>query len=296
MSVMLECVPNVSEGRDRTVIDRLTEVVRATGVELRNVHCDVDHHRTVFTFFGEREVVERAALALGAASVELCDLRRHWGVHPRIGALDVVPFVPLRGATMRDAIRTAHAVGRAFATATGVPVFFYAEAALIEGRHELPALRSGGFERLALRLADPAWRPDVGPRVPHPAAGATVIGARGPLIALNAVLKTPDVTVARDLARGVRASSGGLPAVRAMGFLLRSRELTQVSMNLLDYRQTPVRAVVERLETESRKAGTEILEWELVGCAPADALEGLGVQFARLDPAQILDADLFSRE
>lgn len=296
MSVLLECVPNVSEGRDRAIIERLTDVVRETGVELRNVHSDVDHHRTVFTFLGEREVVERAALALGAAAVELVDLRHHWGVHPRIGALDVVPFVPLRGATMRDAVRSAHAVGRAFATATGVPVFFYGEAALIEGRTELPALRSGGFERLALRLADAAWRPDVGPRVLHPSAGATVIGARGPLIALNAVLKTPDVTIARDLARQVRASSGGLPAVRAMGFLLRSRELTQVSMNLLDYRRSSVHAVVERLEAETRKAGTEILEWELVGCAPRDALEAVDVPFARLDAAQLLDPALFSHE
>jgi glutamate formiminotransferase len=291
---VLECVPNVSEGRDAGVIDAFAATVVGTGARLLDVHRDPDHHRSVFTFIGDSEVVARAALALGRAAVRQIDMRRHRGVHPRIGALDVLPFVPLAGSAMADAIEAAHRVGRTLAAELELPVFFYGAAALVPLRRELPAVRAGGFEALAARFADPDWRPDAGPGRPHPTAGAAVVGARGVLIALNAVLQTTDVAVGRALARAIRESSGGLPAVRAIGVLLPSRNVVQVAMNLLDYRRTPVRAVMERLEREAERANVEVLEYELVGCAPADALaEPRLPAITGLRPSQLLDPALF---
>lgn len=297
MAPLMECVPNVSEGRDLGIIGALARAVEMAGARLVDVHSDVDHHRSVFTFFGEPSVVERAALALGCAAIERIDLSRHHGIHPRIGALDVMPFVPLAGSSMADAVRCAHAVGRTLAAETGIPVFFYGHAAVLPDRRELPRVRSGGFERLAARLADPAWRPDAGPAGVHPTAGAAVIGARGPLIAFNAVLESSDLSIAQGIARAIRESSGGLPAVRAMGVLLRSRRLVQVSMNLLNYCRTPVHVVAERLEYESALRGVRVLEYELVGCAPADAFEvPLNQPIAGLKRSQLLDPGLFPRD
>jgi glutamate formiminotransferase len=288
-------VPNVSEGRDAALIRALGDAVDGAGARLLDVHADVDHHRSVFTYLGAPDAVERATLALGRLAVERIDLRRHRGVHPRIGAVDVVPFVPLRGLTMEDAVDRARRVGRAFADETGVPVFFYAAAAADPARRELPIVRWGGFERLGERLADPQWRPDRGPATPHPTAGATVIGARGPLIAFNAMLDSPDVAVARAVSAAIRESApGGLPAVRAMGVFLESRGIAQVSMNLLDYTITPPLAVAERVERETRARGAAVREWELVGCAPADAWDGWDASGRAPIPSRlILDAGLF---
>ncbi len=291
--LMLECVPNVSEGRDAGVVRRLAGAARAAGARVVDVHSDVDHHRSVFTFLGEAAVVERAALALARQAVELIDLRRHAGVHPRVGALDVMPFVPLRGCTMGEAVAAARRVGRALAAATSVPVFFYGAAATRPGR-ELPALRRGGLEDLSRRMREPGWQPDAGPPHPHPAAGVALVGARGPLIAFNALLDSADLAAARAIARALRESSGGLPAVRALAVPLASRRRVQVTMNLLDYRRTPVATVVERLLEEARRYSVGVSEFELVGCAPADALAlPPGASIARLKPSQILDAALF---
>jgi glutamate formiminotransferase len=283
-------VPNVSEGRDQALIEALGDAVEGAGVRLLDVHADVDHHRTVFTYLGAPDAVERATLALGRLAVERIDLRRHQGVHPRIGAVDVVPFIPLRGLSMEEAVDSARRVGRAFADETGVPVFFYAAAAANPSRRELPIVRWGGFERLAERLADPEWRPDCGPAAPHPSAGASVIGARGPLIAFNAMLDTPDVGLAKSIAAAIRESApGGLPAVRAMGVYLASRGIAQVSMNLLDYRVTPPSVVMHRVAEDVTRRGAAVAEWELVGCAPEPA-------FALADrPARacVLPATLF---
>jgi glutamate formiminotransferase len=241
-------------------------------------------------------VVERATLALARLAVERIDLRRHRGVHPRVGAVDVVPFVPLRGTSMAQAVEAARRFGRAFADATGVPVFFYAEAARDAGRRELSIVRRGGFERLAERLADPAWAPDCGAPAPHPTAGATIVGARGPLIAFNAMLDTADVTAARAIAAAIRASTpGGLPAVHAMGVYLESRGVTQVSMNLLDYRRTSPAAVARRVRAEAHARGVAVREWELVGCAPAEAFHDAHTRLAdvRYEPRQLLGPELF---
>lgn len=293
---LLECVPNVSEGRDATVIARLADAATSGGATLVDVHSDVDHHRSVFTMIGDPDSVETSVLALARAVVELIDLTKHRGAHPRIGAIDVIPFVPLRGASMRDAVAPAHRVGLTFAAEQDVPVFFYAEAAAQRSRRDLPVVRKGGFEHLAERLCAPGWRPDAGPATPHPSAGATVVGARRPLIAFNAVLATNDVGVADTISRRIRASSGGLPAVQAMGVLLASRALAQVSMNLLDYRLTPPRMVCQHIETEARRLGAAIREYELVGCAPAEAFERWPATFApiaNLKDSQLLDSGLF---
>lgn len=294
---LIECVPNVSEGRDGWAIRRLADAVESGGATLQDVHSDVDHHRSVFTILGEADAVERSVLALARTAVELIDLTKHRGAHPRVGAIDVIPFVPLRGGSMRDAVASARRVGLVFASETDVPVFFYAEAAARRDRRELPTVRKGGFERLAERLCAPGWRPDAGPAAPHPTAGATVVGARRPLIAFNALLDSGGVAAADAISRTIRASSGGLPAVQAMGVWLASRSVAQVSMNLLDYRLTSPREVSERIETEASRLGTAVREYELVGCAPVDAFEGWpssAAPLAGLKQTQLLDSDLFT--
>jgi glutamate formiminotransferase len=296
-SPFLECVPNVSEGRDDALIDAIGRAVADAGARLVDVHRDADHHRSVFTFLGASRGVEDGALALARAAVRFVDLTKHRGVHPRVGAVDVIPFVPVRESSMADAVGAAHRVGRAFATECGVPVFFYGEAATSPERRELPVLRRGGFEQLASRLADPRWRPDAGPAAPHPTAGATLVGARRVLIAFNAVLDTPSAAVARAIARAIRESSGGLPAVRAMGVVLAHRGRAQVSMNLLDYRRTPVVVAARRLEAEARARGARVTDYELVGCAPADALADWPGELAPivgLKSPRLLDPALFS--
>ena len=271
----LECVPNVSEGRDRRVIEALAGAIRSvTGVCLADIHADPDHHRSVFTFVGSPDAVEAAACALAEVALGAIDITTHGGIHPRIGALDVLPFVPLRGVSMAEAVTIAHRVGRTLGTKFQVPVFFYAEAALSPERRSLPAIRGGGYEGLAKRLADPAWRPDAGPARFNPRSGATVVGARGVLVAFNVCLGSNDLDVARAIARAVRESSGGLPAVQAMGVPLARQGIVQVSLNLLDYRRTSLAQAFERVRVEAQRRGISIRRSELVGLAPRDAFEG----------------------
>ena len=266
----------------------------AAGADLVDVHRDPDHHRSVLTLLGDAPAVERAALDIARTAVGLIDLRKHAGVHPRLGALDVVPFVPLKDASMADAVAVAHRVGEVLAAELALPVFFYEAAARRPHCRALPAIRAGGFEALPERLADPMWCPDVGPSRPHPTAGATVVGARGVLIAFNAILSTSDVLVARAIARAIRESSGGLPAVRAIGVDLVTRATAQVAMNLVDYRRTPVADVVARLDREAHRAGVAVREFELVGCAPAEAIpERIRPRIASLRPTQLLPPGVF---
>jgi glutamate formiminotransferase len=295
LNALLECVPNISEGRDQRRIQALGDAVVREGARLVDVHSDVDHHRSVFTYLGAPDAVERATLALARLAVERIDMRLHRGVHPRVGAVDVAPFVPLRGTSMADAVASARRVGRAFSDATGVPVFFYGDAAAHPGRRELPIVRWGGFEGLAARLVEPAWSPDCGRNVPHPTAGVAVFGARGPLIAFNAMLETADVAVAKAVAGRIRASApGGLAHVRAIGVFLASRGIAQVAMNLLDYRVTPPGVVAARIEREASERGTRVREWELVGCAPRGAFATWPARVAaRIEPRGLLDDDLF---
>jgi glutamate formiminotransferase len=273
--MIIECVANVSEGRDAHALAAMAEVVHAVpGAHLADVHSDPDHHRSVFTVLGPPDAVEAAALALAAAALARIDMREHRGLHPRLGALDVVPFVPLEGAPMRVAVEVAWRVGEALAARHALPVYFYGAAARSAARRELPDVRRGGYENLAARLATPAGTPDAGPARFDARAGAAVVGARDVLVAYNVWLDTTDLEIARAVARAVRERDGGLPAVRALGVPLPTRGLVQVSLNLLDYRVTPLPVVFDRVAEEARRRGVAVRRGELVGLAPRAAFAG----------------------
>ena len=271
---MIECVANVSEGRRLEVVDRLTSVLRSTaGLRLLDYSADRSHNRSVFTFVGEPAVLEAGVLAFADRVIEGIDLRIHRGEHPRIGALDVVPFIPLDNATMIQCVDLAQRVGRALADRFNLPVYLYEEAATSAARKHLENIRRGQFEDLARKMQLPEWTPDFGPSRPHPTAGATAVGARRPLIAFNVNLATDDLEAARQISRAVRASGkGGLPAVKAMAVSLSDRGIVQVSMNLTDFTQTPVAAAFERVAVEAAKRGVETLESEIIGLVPARAV------------------------
>lgn len=268
----LECVPNVSEGRRPEVVARLAAAAAsAPGVRLLDVSSDPDHNRSVLTLAGGPDGLHASLLALYEAALAEIDLTRHEGVHPRVGAVDVVPFVPLGDTPMEAAVAAAGRLGEEVASRFGLPVYLYEQAARRPERKRLADVRRGGFEGFPAKIADPAWAPDFGrPRV-HPAAGVTVIGARFFLIAFNALLDTPDVAVARAVARRVRESGGGLPAVRAMGVYLASRGRAQVSMNLVDFRRTSLLTALDRVRQEAEALGARVIESEVIGLLPEQA-------------------------
>jgi glutamate formiminotransferase len=272
----LECVPNVSEGRRPEVVARLAAAASSPpGVRLLDVSSDPDHNRSVLTLAGDAEGLVQGLLALYEVALAEIDLTRHQGVHPRVGAVDVVPFVPLGDTPMAEAVAAAERLAAEVARRFGLPVYLYERAARTPQRAALAAIRRGQFEGFAARLQDPSWAPDFGPARVHPTAGVTVVGARSFLIAFNAVLDTPDVTVARAVARNVRESGGGLPAVRAMGVYLASRGRAQVSMNLVDFRRTPVLRALERVRAEAAALGARVVESELIGLMPEEAALGV---------------------
>jgi glutamate formiminotransferase len=263
---VLECVPNVAEGRDMRTIDALT---RACGDSLLDVHADVDHHRSVYTLAGpRRRDAEVAVRALARAVAEHVDLTRHEGAHPRIGALDVVPFVALDGSTPSDAVDAAHAFAAWVAAELAVPVFLYGDADP-EGRG-LPALRRDAYTRRP---------PDAGPGLPHARLGAIAVGARPVLVAVNCELAAGDVATARAIARAVRERDGGLPGVRALGLWLRSRELAQVSMNLVDLPSTGIQRACETVRELARAHGTDVARVELVGLVPEVEMASMDDEF-----------------
>lgn len=280
---LLECVPNVSEGRDATRIDTFGRRLADTpGVRLLDVHRDPVHHRSVFTCVGEPAALQAGILGLAEAAIAAIDLRTHRGAHPRIGAVDVVPFVPLGTTTMADAVAAAHATGRALAARFDLPVYFYEAAAMAATRARLEHVRRGQFEGLGARMQDAAGQPDVGPAFPHPSAGAVAVGARGILVAYNINLATDRLEVASSVARAVRASSGGLPCVKAMGLALPDRGLVQVSMNLTDVAITPMDVVYDAVEREALRLGVPIAESEVVGLVPAAALGAVAARRLRV--------------
>lgn len=272
---MIECVPNVSEGRRRAVIGRLVDVVRQAGAQVIDVHCDADHHRSVLTLVSDvRTIIEEGVVALVRQAAAWIDLREHSGIHPRMGAVDVVPFVPLRDASMDECVAIARRVGCRIGDELGIPVYLYGEAASASLRRNLALVRRGGFEGLSAKIERPEWRPDYGPTRVHPTAGAVAVGARELLVAYNVNLDTEELRVAREIAAAVRASNGGLPGVKALGFPLTSRRLVQVSMNLTDVRSTSVSQAFERVKEEARRRGVRVLESEIVGLVPRAALGG----------------------
>jgi len=280
---LLECVPNVSEGRRPEVVARLVAAVTSVpGVRLLDVSSDPDHNRSVLTLVGEAGDLRAGLLALYEAALREIDLTRHQGVHPRVGAVDVVPFVPLGDTPMKEAVMAAEALASEVAERFSLPVYLYERAARRPESCRLADIRRGGFEGFPAKMADPAWAPDFGPARVHPTAGVTVIGARFFLIAFNVVLETADVAVAKTIARKVRESGGGLPAVRAMGVYLESRGRAQVSMNLVDFRQTSVLTAFNRVREEAEALGTQVLESELIGLMPEEAAMGVVAEALKL--------------
>lgn len=271
-SRLVECVPNISEGRRPEVIAAVAAAVRGTdGVRLLDVQSDASHNRSVVTFAGEVEAVRRASVALAQVAVAHIDLRQHQGEHPRMGAVDVIPFVPLGETAMEDCIALARQVGQDIWAQLQVPVYYYGRAATAAHRLRLPEVRRGEFEGLAEKMRQPAWGPDVGDPRPHPTAGAVAVGARGPLIAYNVNLRTTDVQIARAVARAVRESSGGLVNVQARGVVAASG-LAQVTINILDASATPMVRVFDLIRQEADRFGVAIAESEVVGLVPLDAL------------------------
>jgi glutamate formiminotransferase len=268
---LIECVPNVSEGRRADVIAALEAAIAGPGIHMLDRSSDGTHNRTVYTFAAEPDPLRDAVLRLFAAAVDSIDLRTHDGIHPRIGAVDVVPFVPLRDATIDDCVALAKTTAALVAERLHVPIFLYEEAATHDERRSLSNLRRGGVNGVALRMNQPAWRPDFGPYQLHPTAGATAIGARPILIAFNVNLASNRIGVAQRIARLIRESSGGFPNVKALGLQL-DAGIIQVSMNLTDYKETSMTTVFDAIAREAALDGVRVLESEIVGLVPADAL------------------------
>ena len=278
---LIECVPNVSEGRRAPIIEAMAEAIRGvSGARVLDVSSDPSHHRSVFTLAGDAAALERATLALFERAVADIDLQHHHGEHPRVGAVDVVPFIPLQEATMSGCVALARSVGRAVAARFGIPVYLYGEAAREPARHRLELIRKGGLERLAERMACPEWAPDFGPSRPHPTAGVSVVGARGLLVAYNVNLATNQLAVAKRIASLVRERDGGLPGVKALGLTLHERGIVQVSMNVTDYERTSLLRVFEAVQAAAAQLGVSVLESEIVGLVPEAALAGI-------DPADL---------
>ncbi|MBI5410679.1 MAG: glutamate formimidoyltransferase, partial [Nitrospirae bacterium] len=265
------------------------------GVFLLDEEMDRDHHRSVLTFVGMPEAVAEAAFQATKVAVGLIDLRQHQGGHPRVGAADVVPFIPIRGVTMEDCVVLARRVGKRVGEELSVPVFLYERAASRPDRAPLESIRRGGLEGLADRMRDPAWTPDFGPPTLHPTAGATVVGARPPLIAYNVNLQTDDLNVAKAIAKTIRTSGGGLPFLKAIGVALPSRSLVQVSMNLTNYEETPIHVAFEAVCREAERLGVPVAGSEVIGLVPQRALVQTSEFFLKLasfDPTQILETRL----
>jgi glutamate formiminotransferase len=294
MPKLIECVPNFSEGRDSARIEALVAAMSGVaGAAVLDRHSDADHNRTVITVAGAPGAVAEAALRGVGAAREFIDLNRHRGAHPRIGAMDVLPFVPIEGVTMQDCVALAHRVGHQIWERYQIPVYFYEAAALRPARAALEQVRKGQFEGLREDAAlDPTRAPDVGGPHFHPTAGAAAVGARTFLIAYNINLNTPDVAIADKIARAVRASNCGLPAVKALGIALASRGISQVSMNLTDFEQTSLQQVYDAVRREAARYGCAIAGSEIVGLIPRKALDTNAGYFRALDnfsPAQILE-------
>lgn len=289
MTSLVECVPNFSEGRDQQVIAQLAEAVRGVPrVRLLHVTSDYDHHRSVLTFVGESEAVLEAAFRAIQAAAQLINLKRHHGQHPRMGAADVVPFVPLGSTSLDACVELARRLGARVGAELGLPVYLYEAAAQRPERRLLAEVRRGGYERLRETIHLPERAPDYGPAVVGP-AGAVIIGARLPLIAYNVFLKTDDVSIARRIARDIRESGGGLRAVRALGLLVSGQ--AQVSMNLTDYQVTPLHEVMQAVSTLASQHGVEIDRSELIGLLPQQAaLDALAayLKLPALRPEQLL--------
>ena len=279
----IEAVPNISEGQRPLVLNKLaTAVQQVKHVRLLDLSSDISHNRSVLTLLGCPESVLQALTNLYAITTSGIDLRIHRGVHPRIGAIDVVPFIPIRNASMDDCKQLARQLAADVASRFDIPIYLYEEAATQPERKALENIRRGQFEGLTQKMKDDRWAPDFGPLRPHPSAGASAIGAREPLIAFNVNLKTENLTIARQIAANIRARNGGLAHVKALGFALTHRSLVQVSVNLTNYRITSLFRVFSTIEMEAKKLQVEVVDSEIVGLVPKEAISEGTIQRLRL--------------
>lgn len=295
---VVECVPNFSEGRRPEVVEQIVAEARlVAGVTVLDVKPDNDHNRMVLTFIGEPEPVAEAAFRCCRKASELIDMEVHQGEHPRLGATDVIPFVPIAGVSMDDCVRLAEQVGQRIAEELSIPVYLYERAARLPERVNLADVRRGEYEGLKAAISTPERQPDFGPAAMHPRAGATVVGARPPLVAFNVNLDTDDLKLAKRIAKQIRESGGGFKAVKALGVMLSERNLAQVSMNLVDYSITGMLTVYRAIEAEAAKAGVGIVGSEIIGLLPMQALVNAAVEALKVEdfqPAQILETRLRS--
>lgn len=302
MNKIIECIPNISEGRDQVKIDMIASAVKQfPGVLLLDVDSDPDHNRTVMTFAGEPEGVERAILALVAEAAQQIDLRKHTGEHPRMGAVDVVPFVPIKNSTMEECIDLSKRVGEKIWKQLKIPVYLYEASATTPSRENLAEIRKGQFEGFSEKIKMPEWAPDFGERTIHPSAGVVAVGARMPLIAFNVNLGTDKLEIAQEIAKAVRHMSGGLRYVKALGFKIEERGIVQVSMNMTHFRKTPLFRVFTMIQREAERYGVPVIGSEIVGLVPREALlqaASYFLQLEKFESSQVLEEqiELASRE
>jgi glutamate formiminotransferase len=297
---IIECVPNFSEGARKDVIDDIVSAVsEAKGAQVLDISSDPDHNRSVLTMVGDEQGLKDAIIILFEKAIEHIDLTKHKGEHPRMGAVDVVPFVPIKGVTMDDCIALSKEIGELVANKFDIPVYLYEESASSPERESLPKIRKGQFEGFFEKIKQPEWKPDFGPQEVHPTAGVVAIGARMFLIAYNVYLSTDNVEIADKIAKAIRHISGGLRYVKALGMMIEERKLTQVSMNLVNYQKTPIYRVFELIRAEARRYGVHIVDSEIVGMVPSEALIDTAqyyLQLAGFSPSQVLENKLAETE
>ncbi|HTO77888.1 MAG TPA: glutamate formimidoyltransferase [Thermoanaerobaculia bacterium] len=300
MKTVIESVPNISEGRDRVRVEEIAAAVRAVpGARLLDVSSDASHNRSVLTLVGDAAGVAAAIRALFEAALPRIDLTKHAGEHPRMGAVDVVPFIPIRGATVEQCVALSRQVGADIAERFGVPVYLYEDSASSDRRRNLADIRKGEFEGFAEKMKDAAWKPDFGPERPHATAGVVALGARAPLIAYNINLGTRDLAVADRIAKAIRHVGGGFRYVKAMGVELADRGQVQVSINMTNYRKTPLHRVFECVRSEAERHGVPVVGSEIVGLTPADALFMAAEHYLRIEKfssEQVLETKLLEAE
>jgi glutamate formiminotransferase len=296
MPRIVECVPNFSEGRDKAVVDKITApFTQQRGVKLLDVQTDSDHNRMVVTAMGTPQGIKTAVIEAMDQAVAHIDMTRHQGQHPRMGAVDVVPFIPIQDLTMADAVALSRQVASEAATRFDLPIFLYERSAAAPHRANLAAIRKGQFEGMAEKLKDPLWQPDYGPARVHPTAGVTAVGARAPLVAFNVNLGTDQVQIADAIAKKVRHIGGGLRYCKAMGVTLQERGLVQVSMNMTDFNQTALYQALELIRMEAKRYGVAVVGSEVVGLVPMQALIDSAVYYMGLenfDVKQVLESHL----
>lgn len=281
---IVECVPNFSEGRRQHVIESIVDEVRNTpGVTLLDYAPDADHNRTVVTFVGSPQAVLEAAYNLTAKAAELINMEDHHGGHPRMGATDVIPFIPITGVKMKDCVALAKKLGERISNDLGIPVYLYERAATTPERSNLSVIRKGEYEGFKTKISDPNWAPDYGQAKLHPTAGATVVGARPALVAFNVNLATSDLEIANQIAKQVRESSGGLVNVKAMGVMLEDRNIVQVSMNMTNYKRTALYRSFEMIKMEAKRYGVNVIGSEIIGLVPMEALIDCASYYLQLE-------------